>query len=69
MQRQENTPLPPDLDYAAMQGLSTEVKQKLQAARPTNIARASRLPGITPAAISLLLVHLKKHQTITRKAS
>ena len=46
-------------------GLSNEVKQKLSEARPQTIARASRLPGVTPAAISLLLVHLKK----TKKAS
>ncbi|MEQ8955052.1 MAG: tRNA uridine-5-carboxymethylaminomethyl(34) synthesis enzyme MnmG [Gammaproteobacteria bacterium] len=68
LKRQENTPLPVDLDYERMQGLSNELKQKLQQARPENIGRASRIPGMTPAAISLLLVYLKKYQAVTRKA-
>ncbi len=58
--RHEQTRLPADLDYAKVPGLSTEVCQKLNAAKPTTIGMASRLPGITPAAISLLLIHLKK---------
>ncbi len=62
---QENTPLPADLDYQRMEGLSNELKQKLLAVRPGNIARAARIPGMTPAAISLLLVQLKKHQRVT----
>ena len=49
-------------------GLSNEVKQKLSEARPQSLARASRLPGVTPAAISLLMVHLKKRKR-KRKAS
>ncbi len=68
MKRQENTALPADFDYQQMQGLSTELKQKLLANRPENIGRASRIPGMTPAAISLLLIYLKKHQAIHRKA-
>ena len=63
LRSQEATPLPPDLDYAAMPGLSAELQQKLQAARPENIGRASRLPGMTPAAVSLLLVHVKKQRS------
>ncbi len=59
-QRQENTPLPADFDYTSIRGLSNEVMQKLKAAKPATVGIASRLPGITPAAISLLLVHLKK---------
>jgi tRNA uridine 5-carboxymethylaminomethyl modification enzyme len=59
-QRQEMTVLPADFDYRAIRGLSNEVQQKLAAAKPATIGLASRLPGITPAAISLLLVHLKK---------
>jgi tRNA uridine 5-carboxymethylaminomethyl modification enzyme len=51
-----------------MQGLSNELKEKLIEARPENIGRASRIPGMTPAAISLLLIYLKKHQAPTRKA-
>ena len=65
LQRQEATPLPADMDYANISGLSAELRQKLLAARPANIARASRLPGMTPAAISLLLVHLKKRDART----
>jgi tRNA uridine 5-carboxymethylaminomethyl modification enzyme len=60
LQRNENTPIPTSLDYSNVVGLSNEVKQKLTEARPESLARASRLPGITPAAISLLMVHIKK---------
>lgn len=59
--QQENTLLPERMDYAKVQGLSNEVRQKLQDQQPTNIGQASRIPGVTPAAISLLLVHLKKY--------
>ena len=52
--------LPPDLDYSDVRGLSTEVKQKLNRFRPETIGQAARMQGITPAAISLLLVHLKR---------
>ena len=65
---QENTGLPPEFDYEQMQGLSNELKEKLIEARPENIGRASRIPGMTPAAISLLLIYLKKYQAPTRKA-
>ncbi len=68
LKRQENTVIPEDLDYSQLQGLSNELKQKLIAARPDNIGRASRIPGMTPAAISLLLVYLKKHRAPERKA-
>jgi tRNA uridine 5-carboxymethylaminomethyl modification enzyme len=56
----EETRLPPTLDYARVTGLSHEVRQKLDASRPTTLGQAARLPGITPAAISLLLIHLKR---------
>jgi tRNA uridine 5-carboxymethylaminomethyl modification enzyme len=56
----EATRLPPDLDYRAVRGLSFEVQQKLAQQRPETIGQASRLSGVTPAAISLLLVHLKR---------
>ena len=62
LQRNENTLIPSNIDYKNVVGLSNEVKQKLNEARPESIARASRLPGITPAAISLLMVHIKKHR-------
>lgn len=69
LRRQENTPLPADFDYQQMQGLSNELKQKLQSVRPDNIARASRIPGMTPAAISLLLIYLKKYQAVRAKSA
>ena len=62
LQQQEQTALPADFNYRQMSGLSNELKQKLMAARPENIGRASRIPGMTPAAVSLLLIHLKKQQ-------
>jgi tRNA uridine 5-carboxymethylaminomethyl modification enzyme len=58
--RHEETKLPPDLDYAEVRGLSTEVRQRLQQVRPATLGQPARVPGVTPAAISLLLVHLKK---------
>ncbi|WPC74124.1 tRNA uridine-5-carboxymethylaminomethyl(34) synthesis enzyme MnmG [Vibrio porteresiae] len=59
--RHENTKLPLDLDYKQVKGLSNEVVLKLNAAKPESIGVASRISGITPAAISILLVHLKKN--------
>jgi tRNA uridine 5-carboxymethylaminomethyl modification enzyme len=56
----EHLVLPPDLDYQAVKALSFEVRQKLSTQRPQTLGQASRVPGVTPAAISLLLVHLKK---------
>ncbi|MFV0371984.1 MAG: tRNA uridine-5-carboxymethylaminomethyl(34) synthesis enzyme MnmG [Azonexus sp.] len=56
----ENMALPPELDYAAVPGLSNEVKQKLRQHRPQTIGQASRIQGVTPAAISLLLIYLKR---------
>ena len=61
LQRHENTAIPSDFDYKSIRGLSNEVKQKLGEAMPETLARAARIPGVTPAAISLLLVSLKKH--------
>ncbi len=63
VRRQENTTLPADLDYSVIPGLSNELRQKLAQARPDTVGRASRIPGVTPAAISLLLVYLKKFQS------
>lgn len=60
LKRNENTRLPVDFDYAVISGLSNEIKQKLLAVKPESIAQASRIPGVTPAAISLILVYLKK---------
>jgi tRNA uridine 5-carboxymethylaminomethyl modification enzyme len=67
--RHGETPLPEDLDYAAVRGLSAEVSQKLAAQRPATLGQASRIPGVTPAAISVLLVHLRKRgQHLARSA-
>ncbi|KDE41462.1 tRNA uridine 5-carboxymethylaminomethyl modification enzyme GidA [Nitrincola lacisaponensis] len=68
MRKQENTPLPDDLDYAQVGGLSNELRSKLEAVRPVSIAQASRIQGMTPAAISLLLVYLKKRQLAFKQA-
>ncbi|HKJ19399.1 MAG TPA: tRNA uridine-5-carboxymethylaminomethyl(34) synthesis enzyme MnmG [Woeseiaceae bacterium] len=61
-EKQESLRLPEDIDYAAVDGLSNEARQKLAAARPVTLGQASRLEGMTPSAVSLLLVHLKKRQ-------
>ncbi|MGH8400103.1 MAG: tRNA uridine-5-carboxymethylaminomethyl(34) synthesis enzyme MnmG, partial [Gammaproteobacteria bacterium] len=58
--RQEETLIPKQFDFANVRGLSNEVRQKLIQVRPVTVGQASRIPGVTPAAISLLLVHLKK---------
>jgi tRNA uridine 5-carboxymethylaminomethyl modification enzyme len=60
LQRHENMPLPADLEYGEVDGLSNEARQKLREARPETLARAGRIPGVTPAAVSLLLIHLKR---------
>jgi tRNA uridine 5-carboxymethylaminomethyl modification enzyme len=57
----EHLPLPPALDYAALAGLSNEVRQSLSRIRPATVGQAARIPGVTPAAVSILLVHLKRH--------
>jgi len=62
LQRHESMTIPGDLDFDQVEGLSNEIRQKLNEMRPTNLARAGRIPGVTPAALSLLLVHLKKRE-------
>lgn len=69
LKRSEETELPADLDYSVMQGLSNELKQKLSEARPDNLSRASRIPGMTPAAVSLILVYLKKNKQRIEQSS
>ncbi|MEH6586890.1 MAG: tRNA uridine-5-carboxymethylaminomethyl(34) synthesis enzyme MnmG [Halioglobus sp.] len=64
LRRYENTALPAELDYEQVDGLSNEVKQKLGDARPDTLARAGRIPGVTPAAVSLLLIYLKKRGSL-----
>ena len=60
--KQEALRLPEDIDYATVDGLSHEARQRLAAARPVTLGQASRLEGMTPSAVSLLLIHLKKRQ-------
>ncbi len=66
--RHENTMIPMDFDFTQISGLSNEVVAKLSDARPETIGKASRISGITPAAISLLLVYLKKHGLLRKTA-
>jgi len=61
-------PLPVDFDYNAVSGLSSEACEKLQNVKPQSIGQAARIPGITPAAVSLLLVHIRKHRGSRRSA-
>jgi tRNA uridine 5-carboxymethylaminomethyl modification enzyme len=58
---QESKSLPPNFDFSGVRGLSTEVREKLTRVRPTTLGQAARIPGVTPAAVSLLLIHLKRH--------
>jgi len=60
IRRHEGMRLPDDLNYAGIDGLSNELRQKLEQSQPTTLARAARIPGMTPAALSILLVHAKK---------
>lgn len=68
MTQQEETKLPDNMDYAEVTGLSNEAKQRLSAIRPLTIGQAARISGITPAAISLLLVHLKTNSSSRKSA-
>ncbi len=67
LKRQEHARLPADFDYRSIPGLSNELRQKLSDMQPDSIGRAARIPGVTPAAVSLLLVYLKKHQALHNK--
>jgi tRNA uridine 5-carboxymethylaminomethyl modification enzyme len=62
--RNEHTPLPSDLDYRQLAGLSSEVRQKLSEIRPSTLGQAGRISGVTPAAVGILMVHLKKRRAI-----
>lgn len=64
LKRHEAMPLPADLDYRQVEGLSHEIRQKLAEARPETLAQASRISGVTPAAVSILLIHLKKRRLL-----
>ena len=60
--RLETRRIPTDVEYAAVPGLSNEVREKLSVIRPTSIGQASRIPGVTPAALSILLVYLERYR-------
>jgi tRNA uridine 5-carboxymethylaminomethyl modification enzyme len=64
----DRQPLPPDLDYSLVKGLSAEVQQKLNRHKPETIGQASRISGVTPAAVSLLLVYLKRRQAVSSQS-
>jgi tRNA uridine 5-carboxymethylaminomethyl modification enzyme len=68
LRRHEDMKLPAALDYDAIGGLSNEVKQKLKQGRPDTLAQASRISGVTPAAVSMLLIHLKKQSAASKAA-
>ncbi|TWH64263.1 tRNA uridine 5-carboxymethylaminomethyl modification enzyme [Azomonas agilis] len=68
LQASENIRLPEDLEYSGIPGLSREIQHKLTQARPQTLGQASRIPGVTPAAISLLMIHLKKRSTQSKTA-
>ena len=68
LRRHEDTKLPDSLDIDLIGGLSNEVRQKLKAQRPETLAQASRISGVTPAALSMLLVHIKKHKASRQSA-
>lgn len=65
LRRHENMVLPDDLNYDIIEGMSKEIRQKLSEQRPETLAAAGRVPGVTPAAVSLLLIHLKKRAMAT----
>jgi len=67
--RHEETVMPVELDYGEIRGLSSEVRQKLMEIRPRTVGQAARISGVTPAAISLILVHLRKRGAQTRKSA
>jgi tRNA uridine 5-carboxymethylaminomethyl modification enzyme len=68
-EQHENARLPADIDYRKLRGLSVEVQQKLNAHRPETVGQAARISGVTPAAISILLVHLKRGFADARQKS
>ena len=68
-QKKEKTPIPKDINFKKIKGLSNEVVEKLNKHKPSTIGRALRISGITPAAISLLIIHLKKTKTNPKEAA
>ena len=68
MQKLENTQIPEDFDYKGISGLSNEIVQKLETVRPTTLAQAGRISGVTPAAVQLVMMMIKKHKKIKQLA-
>ncbi len=66
LRKHEDLVLPEDFDYLSVSGLSNEVRQKLRETKPHSLAQAGRIPGVTPAAVSLLLIHLRKQGSLSR---
>ena len=64
MRRLEERPLPPDVDYLSIAGLRLEARQKLQAIRPHNLGQASRVSGVSPADVAVLMVYLKQNGNV-----
>ena len=60
IRRHEGMQIPSEMDYSSIDGLSNELRQKLDQQRPESLARAARIQGMTPAALSILLIHAKK---------
>lgn len=67
MKRDEGIEIPPDFDYSALSSLSNELKTKMEHHRPRNLSQASKIEGVTPAALTLLLAHIRKSQKIRRR--
>ena len=61
-EKSEHLGIPPDMDFTGLAGLSNEIKEKLKTIRPHSLGQASRISGMTPAALTILQVHLKKRQ-------
>ena len=69
LKAQQGLAIPLDLDYSTISGLSNEVRQKLAQVKPENLGQAGRISGVTPAAVSLLLVHLKRKGGLAKRAA
>ena len=69
MRRYEDTLLPAELDYSKVGGLSNEIVQKLSTMQPETLGSASRIQGVTPAALSQLLIYLKKHHSVQKQSA
>ena len=69
LRRDAQLTLPEDLDYDAIPGLSAEARLKLARARPTSLGQAARISGVTPAAVTVLLTHVKRRQSVPGRIS